>query len=154
MAMVEQQKSEAFATGGCQCGGIRFEVRIEDDEAYLCHCRMCQRAVGHVSGASKQVRVDDVQWPGRQPDRYRSSPFARHGFCRLCGTSLTYEGDGEEHLDLTIGSFDDPGCFRPVRQYGTESRHAAWLDTRDLPAMRTDENPNIAAKWKNLGREP
>lgn len=36
-------------TGGCQCGRIRYRVRVADPDAYLCHCRMCQRATGGVS---------------------------------------------------------------------------------------------------------
>jgi hypothetical protein len=36
-------------TGGCACGRIRFTTTVEPDEAYLCHCRMCQRATSSVS---------------------------------------------------------------------------------------------------------
>ena len=40
-------------TGGCACGRVRFTAQVDDDEAYLCHCRMCQRATGSVSIAFK-----------------------------------------------------------------------------------------------------
>ena len=30
-------------TGGCQCGRVRYVAEVEHEEAYLCHCRMCQR---------------------------------------------------------------------------------------------------------------
>lgn len=133
-------------TGGCQCGRVRFTVAIADDEAYLCHCRMCQRATGGVSIAFKNVAVDAVRWH-HQPDRYASSPIALRGFCATCGTPLTYEGTGAASLDLTVGSFDDPSRFRPVSHSGVESRHDAWLDTRDLPAERTDQNERITARW-------
>ena len=138
--------SEAME-GGCQCGRVRYAAQIQDDEAYLCHCRMCQRATGGVSIAFKNVPLADIAWTTREPDRYRSSPIARRGFCHDCGTPLTYEGDGADRLDLTVGSFDDPSHFRPVSHAGTESRHDAWLDTRALPGERTDENPRISAKW-------
>jgi hypothetical protein len=26
--------------GGCACGRIRYRASVEDEEAYLCHCRM------------------------------------------------------------------------------------------------------------------
>jgi glutamyl/glutaminyl-tRNA synthetase len=29
--------------GGCQCGALRYVALVEHDEAYYCHCRMCQR---------------------------------------------------------------------------------------------------------------
>jgi hypothetical protein len=133
-------------TGGCQCGRVRYTAQAADDEAYLCHCRMCQRATGGAFAALKQFSRAAVTWE-REPDRYRSSPIAQRGFCAACGTPLTYEGDGSDGLDLTVGSFDDPSGLRPVGHFGFESRHAAWLDTRDLPAKRTDELPNIVARW-------
>ena len=137
----------SILTGGCQCGRVRYAVADADDNAYLCHCRMCQRATGGIAAALKQVRRDAVTWISCEPDRYRSSPIASRGFCAACGTPLTYEGDGSVHLDLTVGSFDDPYLLRPVAHAGVESRNAAWTDTRGLPEQRTDELPNISAKW-------
>lgn len=133
-------------TGGCQCGRIRYRAEVDDHDAYLCHCRMCQRATGGVAAALKQLPRAAVTWD-REPERYRSSPIARRGYCRACGTPLTYEGDGSDSLDLTVGSFDEPGRLVPVSHAGAESLHEAWLDTRALPRERTDENPRIAGKW-------
>ena len=62
-------------SGGCACGRVRYSATIENDEAYLCHCRMCQRATGSVSIAFKHVRQADVKWDG-EPDWYDSSPIA------------------------------------------------------------------------------
>jgi hypothetical protein len=61
--------------GGCACGKVRFTARIADDDAYLCHCRMCQRATGSVSIAFKNVKQADVAWQSG-PDWYDSSPIA------------------------------------------------------------------------------
>lgn len=109
---------------------------------------------GGVSIAFKNVTRGDVEW-SHEPDRYRSSPFARRGYCRECGTPLTYERDGAERLDLTVGSFDDPSAFRPVSHSGVESWHEAWLDTRSLPTERTQDNAAIAQAWKDsLGHFP
>ncbi len=48
-------------TGGCQCGRVRYTVEIDDFDAYLCHCRMCQRATGNVSIAFKNVEKAKLQ---------------------------------------------------------------------------------------------
>jgi hypothetical protein len=144
---IRTEACSAELTGGCQCGRVRYTVRVDDDDAYLCHCRMCQRATGGVAAALKQVPASSVTWLTREPDRYRSSPIARRGFCTVCGTPLTYEGDGADELDLTVGSFDTPERLRPSRVTGIESRHDDWVDTRALPATRTDENAGITAKW-------
>jgi hypothetical protein len=141
-------------TGGCQCGRVRYTVRVDDHTAYLCHCRMCQRATGGVAAALKSVRRDDVAWE-REPDRYASSPIALRGFCAVCGTPLTYEGHGSADMDLTVGSFDDSHRLHPTGHFGIESRHADWLDTSALPGKRTDENPVIVERWKQaVGKLP
>lgn len=141
-------------TGGCQCGAVRYTAEIDSDEAYLCHCRMCQRATGGVSIAFKGVPKVDVTW-NREPDRYRSSPIAQRGFCAACGTPLTFEFDDGTHVDLTVGSFDDPDRFKPTSHFGRESWHEDWLDTRVLPAKRTDEHQPLIDRWmKAVGKLP
>ena len=54
-------------TGGCACGRVRYSAEIGNDEAYLCHCRMCQRATGGVSVAFKNAKKAVVRWE-REPD--------------------------------------------------------------------------------------
>ena len=142
-------------TGGCQCGRVRYRVTIHNDEAYLCHCRMCQRATGGVSAAFKGVKQSEVEWLGPRPDEYASSPIARRGFCSSCGTPLTFRYPDSEDMDLTVGSFDTPARFHPTRHFGIESRHDAWLDTRALPGVRMEQNPATVERWmKAVGKMP
>ena len=136
--------------GGCACGRVRYSAAIEDDEAYLCHCRMCQRASGNVSLAMKTVEQSAVEWE-REPDWYRSSPIAERPFCSSCGTSLgfRYMADTSK-MDLTVASFDDPGRFRPAYHFGAESIHEAWLDTSNLPRTRSDEYQRLVDRWAEV----
>src|SRR5947209_10008741 len=93
-------------TGGCACGRVRYTAQVHDDDAYLCHCRMCQRATGSVSIAFKSVKQADVAW-AHEPDWYDSSPIAARPYCRECGTSLGFKfREGSEEMDLTEASFD------------------------------------------------
>ena len=62
-------------TGGCACGRVRYSAEIDTDEAYLCHCRMCQRASGNISLAMKTLPQAVVTWE-REPDYFHSSPIA------------------------------------------------------------------------------
>ena len=43
-------------TGGCLCGGVRFELTAPPTSAGYCHCTRCQRRTG--GGASAQARID------------------------------------------------------------------------------------------------
>ena len=141
-------------TGGCACGKVRYAVHVHNDEAYLCHCRMCQRATGGVSIAFKNVKKADVAWAG-EPDWYESSPIARRPYCAACGTSLGFAFPDSQNMDLTVGSFDDPSRFKPTSHFGVESMHRAWLNTEGLKEMRTDEYQALVDRWVNaVGKMP
>jgi hypothetical protein len=133
-------------TGGCACGRVRYRVRVENDDAYLCHCRMCQRATGGVSIAFKNVKKADVVWEF-EPDWYQSSPIARRPYCRDCGTPLGFAFLEGDVMDLTVGSFDDPSRLVPKHHFGAESMHRAWLATEGLPEYRTDEYKPLVDRW-------
>ncbi len=139
-------------TGGCQCGRVRYTAELDNFDAYLCHCRMCQRATGGVSIAFVNLRKDQRKWE-TEPDWYASSPIARRPFCRECGTPLGFEYPESENCDLTVGSFDDPSRFVPTSHFGAESMHRAWLEMRDLPAHRCDEYASLVGRWKSVGLE-
>ena len=140
-------------TGGCACGRIRYTARVEDDDAYLCHCRMCQRATGSVSIAFKTLKKADVEW-SREPEWFASA-IARRPFCGQCGASLGFAYPDSEKMDLTVASFDDPSRFRPRHHFGAESMHRAWLDTSGLPETRSDEYAPLTERWvKAVGKRP
>jgi hypothetical protein len=141
-------------TGGCACGQVRYKAAIENDEAYLCHCRMCQRATGSISIAFKNVPKADIVWEG-EPDWYVSSPIARRPYCGACGTSLGFDHPDSEIMDLTIGSFDDPSRFRPKHHFGVESMHRAWISTDGLPEYRSDRYTPLVDRWmRAVGKLP
>lgn len=134
-------------SGGCACGRVRYTAQIHDDDAYLCHCRMCQRSTGSVSIAFKSMKQADVKWES-EPDWYDSSPIAKRPFCGRCGASLGFQfRDGSEKMDLTVASFDNPSRFTPKHHFGAESMHPQWLNTDGLPEMRTEEYPALVDKW-------
>jgi hypothetical protein len=133
--------------GGCACGAVRYVASVHDGEAYLCHCRMCQRATGSVSIAFKNVKQADVDWKSG-PDWYDSSPIAKRPYCARCGTSLGFRfNEGSDKMDLTVASFDDPSRFKPVHHFGAESIHRPWLNTEGLKEIRTDEYDVLVQKW-------
>lgn len=140
--------SEAM-TGGCACGRIRFSAAVDDDEAYLCHCRMCQRATGSISIAFKNVAKAQVTWE-REPDWYQSSPIARRPYCRECGTSLGFEYPDSANMDVTVAAFDDPSRFKPGFHFGKETMHRAWLNTEGLPEHRIADNPRTVERWMRI----
>jgi len=139
--------------GGCQCGRVRYRARVAGAEAYLCHCRMCQRATGGFAAAFVHLPLEEVAWDA-EPDWYASSPIAKRPFCSKCGSPLGFQfTEDAKGIDLTFGSFDDPSRFVPTAHAGAESLHEAWLDTTALPRQRSDETASVVSRWQAVGRE-
>jgi hypothetical protein len=141
-------------TGGCACGRIRYTAEVENNDAYLCHCRMCQRSTGSVSIAFKSLRNDAVHWEA-PPDYFQSSAIARRPYCSACGTSLGFQYGDSDKMDLTVASFDDPSRFVPKYHFGAESMHRAWINTEGLPEARSEEYKPLVDRWMNaVGKLP
>ncbi len=127
-------------TGGCQCGAVRYAFEQAPDNVHLCHCRMCQKAVGGpfavicpVPKSAFRVTRGEIAW-------FHSSDVARRGFCRDCGTPLAFDYPHDDGIGILAGTLDRPDLVPPVIQYGTETR-VRWFDhLPDLPGQPIDEN--------------
>lgn len=117
---------ETEASGGCQCGAVRYHVSAVLDTSHICHCRMCQKAAGNFFIALIGVPRDAIRWTRGRPATFNSSDKAARGFCRDCGTPLLYDYFESKHVNLTTGSFDDPSRFAPRVQFGLEGRLSAF----------------------------
>ena len=126
-------------TGGCQCGRVRYALSAVPHDVSVCHCRMCQKAVGGPFVALALVHADELTWTRGKPGQFRSSTIATRLFCADCGTPLAYVNDDSGDIELTTGSFDEPARAVPTRATGNESR-LPWIDALpSLPAQTTDQ---------------
>jgi hypothetical protein len=119
---------ETEASGGCQCGAVRWHVTAVNDSSHICHCRMCQKAAGNFFAALIGVPRDALTWTRGAPATFASSDKASRGFCRDCGTPLTYDYHESKHINLTTGSFDEPHRFAPKMQFGLEGQLSLFAD--------------------------
>lgn len=137
-------------TGGCQCGAVRYEVAMRPERVHYCHCRMCQRAVGNAFALLAPVRREQLHYIRGEPAQFQSSNFASRGFCRDCGTPLSFAYHDSDWICLSVGSFDHPEALPPERHCGIESQ-LSWLHLDDgLPRERTDQDPEDREKLKQL----
>ena len=133
------EKRDPLLTGGCQCGAVRYALYAPPEGVHLCHCRMCQKAVGGPFAALAPVRHADFAWTRGAPAVFQSSTHAARDYCAACGTPLTFRYLDSAFIDLTIGSFDRPAEVAPEQHVGVQSR-LAWLDDLDgLPRRVTGE---------------
>lgn len=127
-------------TGGCQCGAVRYALYSEPTGASICHCRMCQKAFGNYFAPLAGVPPRDLAWTRGTPGTFQSSELVERGFCRDCGTPLTYRVLDRDRISVSLGSLDDPSRVKPGEQFGIESR-IAWVDEiLSLPGIRTEDD--------------
>jgi len=128
-------------TGGCQCGAVRYALYRLPQEGDICHCRMCQKAVGNLFAAYAQVPMEHFAWTRGQPALFKSSSAAERTFCKTCGTPLSFRYIAKGHISVLVGSLDEPERAKPTSQFGIESR-IPWLeDALRLPGTRTEDDP-------------
>ncbi|MEJ8572897.1 GFA family protein [Microbaculum marinum] len=125
-------------TGGCQCGAVRFAAMSAPYNTHICHCRMCQKAFGNFFAPLCNVKNEDFVVTRGTISEFYSSAEVRRGFCSSCGTPLTFVSEGSDHLNVALGSFDDPARLRPQIQIGIEARMPWFADLPGLPEETTD----------------
>jgi hypothetical protein len=128
-------------TGGCQCGAVRYAL-FEAPVSTVCHCRMCQKAVGGPFAALSKVPMARFAWTRGQPAKFQSSSAAERHFCAACGTPLTFHFLDGDAIEVTTGSLDTPALVPVTKNFGVESR-MPWigsLSPGQLPEVSTTEN--------------
>ena len=125
-------------TGGCQCGNVRYKITAKLTKPHICHCRMCQKAVGAPFLALAEVGLDTFAWTQNEPTWFRSSEAVERGFCNICGTSLHFRYVGSDRIDVALASLDDPNAIEPEKEFGCESR-LAWMDRLGMLPRSTTE---------------
>jgi len=142
------QVKAPVAEGGCQCGAVRFAFYAPLENAHACHCRMCQRAVGGAFALLAGGKKENFAWTKGAPAFYASSNVAKRGYCRDCGTPLSFAYDmPEARTYVTIGALDDPGAAPILMQYGVESRWSWVRFCEDVPEEETGAASEEAAAF-------
>jgi hypothetical protein len=139
--------------GGCQCGRVRYRAEEPRSRASVCYCRMCQKASGAPFMAFVRFRADQVAWSA-PPDVFTSSNLVERGFCRTCGTPLSYRQIAGPYISLTIHSLDDPEAVRPEMRFSA-AMEVSWcgslsaLPTKEMDVTGTDGfvNHQYQADW-------
>ena len=137
-----KQARQPIATGGCQCGAIRYALFRRPPKAGLCSCRMCQKAVGGPFLAWANIPAADFAWTRGVPGTFQSSSAAERYFCPNCGTPLGFKYLKRPGvLSVTIGSLDAPHDVAIAEILGIEGRWPTLEPDRlaALPAYRTGQ---------------
>lgn len=127
---VNNPETDHAYTGGCLCGGVRFEVHAAFDDFHLCHCRQCQQMTGAALAANLLTGPDALSWLQGQSMISRYDVPGRtisHAFCRDCGSALPFLSASGTRTIVPAGSLDQPPP-RPPRRHIFWNERAPWFD--------------------------
>jgi len=145
------QVKAPVAEGGCQCGAVRYAFYAPLENPHACHCRMCQRAVGGAFALLAGGKKANFAWTKGAPAFFESSNLAKRGYCRDCGTPLSFAYDLEgARTYVTIGSLDKPDEAAINVQYGAESKLSWVRFCEEAPSEKTGEDPKAAAFFATM----
>ena len=112
--------TELPLTGGCLCGGVRFEVVSAPESASYCHCTRCQRRTGSAASAQARVPAGALRvTAGTELVReYVPADGWAKCFCSACGSALWSRDPETGAMGVRLGAFDsDPGVRPQYHQY-------------------------------------
>jgi len=118
------------ATGGCECGGVRYRVEGALRDVVHCHCEPCRRITGHHMAATA-ASLDDVHFESDATLAwYQRTPTTRYGFCTTCGSTLFWAAsDKADMLSIAAGTIDQPsGLATVLAIYADEAADFHRLD--------------------------
>jgi hypothetical protein len=108
-------------TGGCMCGGVRYEVSAPPEFANYCHCTRCQRRTGGAAALSARVQPGTFTIVEGEDlvSVYRPETGFEKAFCSNCGSGLfSRNPDDHDVIGVRMGTFDaDPGVRPAFRQF-------------------------------------
>lgn len=133
--MTEEREGKAMALSGrCLCGSVRFRTTGLVRSAGHCHCETCRRATSSPVTTFFTVSRDSTELAGEGLQYYASSPGVRRGFCRFCGTPMSFETERRpDDMDLYVASLD-AGLFVEIREHWHWDERVDWLHiVDDLP---------------------
>lgn len=103
--------------GGCACGAIRYESKVDAKFSIICQCRQCQRITGSGHAASFAVPAESARVEGKityYDQIADSGSTVSSGFCGTCGSPVLKKTTKvPQLLFFHAATLDDPSTFKP-----------------------------------------
>jgi hypothetical protein len=121
-----------YLHGSCLCGGVEYRADKKSARgASHCYCTMCQKQHGAASGTYANVASAGFSFVKGADlvTEYHSSEHGRRGFCKVCGSTLTWRStQAPDRIAITLGTME-PEYDGPVREELHTDTKPRWLPT-------------------------
>lgn len=129
--------------GGCHCGKITFDAKVDPEQVIICHCTDCQILSG--SAYRTVVPAIDGSFKLQTGDPKIYVKVAENGskraqaFCSDCGTPIYSApiGEGSIFFGIRVGAIKQRDLLIPKAQYWCRSAQTWVQDISKLPRIET-----------------
>lgn len=119
-----------YLRGSCLCGGVEYKAdRKSVSGASHCYCTMCQKQHGAASGTYANVASAGFSFEkgAELVAEFHSSDHGRRGFCKVCGSTLTWRStQTPDRIAITLGTME-PEYDGPVQHELHTDTKPHWL---------------------------
>lgn len=101
--------SKAKYTGGCHCGGVRFEVEADLARTVSCNCSICSKT-GSILSFAPEGDFKLLSGEELLSDYLFNKKVIHHLFCKRCGIRSFARGtrpDGTGTVAVNVRCLDD-----------------------------------------------
>ena len=141
--------------GGCQCGSVRYEIRVEPLTVYACHCTECQRQSTGAFSLSMVVPRETAAIVVGEPKtwvrRHESGRLIDCLFCGECGGRLFHNPQHNPRTTIVkAGTLDHARRLVPVGHIWTASA-PGWVRLPEGSVQFENQPPDLTAlieAWK------
>lgn len=115
---MQTDKGPATKTAGkCMCGAVTFEFMADRKDVTACHCGQCRSWSGHL-WASLNAPFESLTFKKGEDQLgwFKSSDYARRGFCKVCGSALFWHADKlddyKHRIAIAAGAIDPDAAMK------------------------------------------
>ena len=120
-------------TGQCECGAVKYEAEEISETASFCHCSQCRRLSGHYWSAVMAPLSKFKLTQNRGLKWFQSSDWAKRGFCGECGSSMFYQMQSEDQINIASGTLDDASGVKPGKHIFCKDKGGYYDIPNDAP---------------------
>lgn len=124
----------------CICGKVRLEIQKISNDFIVCHCDTCKKWNGGPQlaipcGTGIKIRGNEYL------SEFSSSPWAKRGFCRSCGTHLYFKMNQSGSYNILLGvlNIDKNAELQMSMQYFIDLKPDYYSFDSDCPVMTEAE---------------
>ena len=127
----ENDTTDRYLTGACECGAVSYEVADAFLYAANCHCSRCRAATGTAFKAFAGIEREKLAIT-TGPDKLLivGEENANHTRCGVCGSLLFSVVRDGAFVHVAMGSLVDAPSIRPTEHIYVGSK-APWFEITD-----------------------